>query len=104
MKNIDATIICECGNKTIKEAEEIFALADPALPYKKAKKLVTGCNKTCCISPLMELFKMTREGNIDYKKIAFLIERQNRWFTSNTPLEIKSAEFTPLQSIANIGE
>ncbi|MDR3346723.1 MAG: hypothetical protein LBS73_06075 [Campylobacteraceae bacterium] len=79
MENIEEKIICECGNKTIKEAEEIFALADPALSYKKAKKLVTGCDKTCCISPLMELFKMVREGSVDYKKIAYLMERQNRW-------------------------
>ncbi|MDR2099663.1 MAG: hypothetical protein LBP40_02395 [Campylobacteraceae bacterium] len=79
MENIEDKIICECSNRTIKEAALIFYEADPNLPYKKAKKLVTLCSNGCCISPLMALFKMVKEKNIDYKKISFLIDEQNRW-------------------------
>jgi hypothetical protein len=38
--------ICECGQKSVADAIEIFQ--DTSLPFKKAKKLVTECNKSCC--------------------------------------------------------
>jgi hypothetical protein len=79
VENIEQKIICECANRTIKEAEKIFYEADPNLPYKKVKKLVTLCNKTCCITPLMTLFKMVREEKIDYDKISFLIDERDKW-------------------------
>ena len=44
MEDLKNKQICECGEKTVQEAVEIFQNTD--LPYKKAKKLVTGCNKT----------------------------------------------------------
>ncbi|MDR2789659.1 MAG: hypothetical protein LBB59_01600 [Campylobacteraceae bacterium] len=77
MKNIEQKIICECANKTVMEAERIFCEADPNIPYKKAKKLVTLCNKTCCITPLMALF-MVREQNVDYEKISLLIDERDK--------------------------
>ncbi len=67
--------ICECGEKSIEEAVIIFKGSD--LPYKKAKKLVTGCNKTCCRKPLMALYNMVDFGFIDYEEIAFLIDAMN---------------------------
>ncbi len=71
-------IICECGQKSIEEAVAIFR--STSLPYKKAKKLVTECNQTCCRRPLMALFNMVEFGEIDYEEIAFLIEQKNnRW-------------------------
>ena len=45
MEKLEDKIICDCGEKTIAQAIEIFKTTD--LPYKKAKKLVTGCNQTC---------------------------------------------------------
>lgn len=74
-QEIELKIICECGNATIKEAIEIFQ--GTTLPYKKAKKLVTKCNKTCCRRPLMALFNMVEFGEIDYEQIGFLIEQKN---------------------------
>lgn len=64
--------ICECGEKSIKEAIEIFK--ETTLPYKKAKKLVTGCNKTCCRRPLMKLYDMIEYGEIDLEEIHYLID------------------------------
>lgn len=68
-------VICECGNKTVSQAVAIFTQTD--LPYKKAKKLVTQCNKTCCRRPLMALFNMLEFGQVDYENISFLIEQKN---------------------------
>lgn len=68
-------IICECGSKTVSQAIEILKATD--LPYKKAKKLVTECNKTCCRRPLMALFNMIEFGEIDYEEIDFLIDQRN---------------------------
>jgi len=69
--------ICACGEKSVAQAIEIFRETD--LPYKKAKKLVTGCNKTCCRRPLMALFNMVEFGEIDYEEIDFLIDQlENR--------------------------
>lgn len=75
VEEIKAKIICECGNKTVAEAEEIFR--NTTLPYKKAKKLVTECSKTCCRRPLMALFNMVEFGEIDYEQISFLIDQKN---------------------------
>lgn len=71
-------IICDCGEKTVAEAIEIFLETD--LPYKKAKKLVTGCNKSCCRVPLMKLFDMVYFGKVDVNEIARLIEIRNNKF------------------------
>lgn len=76
-------IICKCGEKNVAQAVEIFKQTD--LPYKKAKKLVTGCNKTCCRRPLMALYNMVEflktsddlQGTIDYEEIDFLIDQMN---------------------------
>ena len=67
--------ICECGEKNVQQAIEIFKNTD--LPNKKAKKLVTGCSKTCCRRPLMALYKMVEFGTIDYEEIDFLIDQMN---------------------------
>lgn len=75
MEDLKNKRICECGEKTIEEAIEIFKNTD--LPYKKAKKLVTGCNKTCCRKPLMALFNMVDFGFIDYEEVSFLIDAMN---------------------------
>jgi hypothetical protein len=75
MEDLKNKQICECGEKTVQEAVEIFQNTD--LPYKKAKKLVTGCNKTCCRKPLMALFNMVDFGFIDYEEISFLIDAMN---------------------------
>lgn len=69
------TLICECGDKTIGDAVLIFQNTD--LPYKKAKKLVTGCDKTCCRQPLQKLFDMTYFGEFDLCEIVRLIEIRN---------------------------
>ncbi|QFR48832.1 hypothetical protein FJR48_03485 [Sulfurimonas lithotrophica] len=75
MEDAQDKIICNCGTKTVKQAVEIFKETD--LPYKKAKKLVTECNKTCCRRPLMALFNMVDFGEIDYEEIDFLIDQMN---------------------------
>ena len=83
MEDLTSKIICECGDKNVAQAVEIFKKTD--LPYKKAKKLVTGCNKTCCRRPLSALFKMVEffkesaehKGKIDYEEIDFLIDQMN---------------------------
>lgn len=83
MEELQNKIICECGSKTVAQAVEIFKVTD--LPYKKAKKLVTQCNKTCCRRPLMSLFNMVEffkesdehKAEIDYEEIDFLIEQMN---------------------------
>lgn len=75
MEDLKNKIICECGEKTIEQAIKIFEGTD--LPYKKAKKLVTGCNKTCCRKPLMALFNMVDFGFVDYEEISFLIDAMN---------------------------
>ncbi len=75
MEDLAQKIICECGEKTVADAIDIFKQTD--LPYKKAKKLVTGCNKTCCRRPLMALFNMVEFGEVDYEEIDFLIEQMN---------------------------
>ena len=66
--------ICECGQKNVAEAIDIFQ--NTALPFKKAKKLVTECNKTCCRAALMKLYDMNQYGRYDYDEIAYLIEQR----------------------------
>jgi hypothetical protein len=75
MEDPNKKIICECGSKTVTQAVEILKETD--LPYKKAKKLVTECNKTCCRRPLMALYNMIEFGEIDYEEIDFLIDQMN---------------------------
>jgi hypothetical protein len=70
-----ATLICECGDKSVADAVAIFQSTD--LPYKKAKKLVTGCDKTCCRQPLQKLFDMTYFGEFDLPEIVRLINIRN---------------------------
>lgn len=64
--------ICECGEKSVAEAIEIFQ--NTSLPFKKAKKLVTECNKTCCRQALSKLFDMTYFGKFDFSEIDRQIE------------------------------
>lgn len=75
MEDLHEKIICDCGVKTVSQAIEIFK--STTLPYKKAKKLVTECNKTCCRRPLMALYNMVQFGQIDYEEIDFLIDQRN---------------------------
>lgn len=75
MEDPTEKIICKCGSKTVSQAIEILKATD--LPYKKAKKLVTECNQTCCRRPLMALFNMVEFGEIDYEEIDFLIDQLN---------------------------
>ncbi len=75
MENLEEKQICECGEMSVIQAQKIFEETD--LPYKKAKKLVTGCSKTCCRRPLMALFNMVEFGEVDYEEIAFLIDAKN---------------------------
>lgn len=82
MQDLKSKIICECGQKSIEEAVAIFKAT--TLPYKKAKKLVTQCNQTCCRRALMALFNMVEFGVIDYEEIAFLIEQKNSRCESET--------------------
>ncbi|HHE05652.1 MAG TPA: hypothetical protein ENK90_00840 [Epsilonproteobacteria bacterium] len=66
--------ICECGEKSVAQAIEIFQ--NTSLPFKKAKKLVTECNKTCCRAALMKLFDMQQFGKYDYDEIEMLVEKR----------------------------
>jgi hypothetical protein len=69
------TEICECGGKTVAEAIKLFQETD--LPFKKAKKLVTECDKTCCRTALAKLFDMAFTGKFDYDEIDRLIKIRN---------------------------
>lgn len=73
VKNLGEYIICQCGNKTIDEA--IFIFQNSSLPYFKARKEVTGCNKTCCNKALTRLFDMVYFGKINKEEIVKLIGR-----------------------------
>lgn len=59
--------ICECGDKCVADAIEIFQ--NTSLPFKKAKRLVTECNKNCCRAVLLKLFDMVYFGTFDYDEI-----------------------------------
>ena len=67
--------ICECGAKNVAQAIDIFQ--NTALPFKKAKKLVTECNKSCCRGVLIKLYDMNQYGRFDYDEIAYLIEQRH---------------------------
>lgn len=66
--------VCECGLKNVAQAIDIFE--NTSLPFKKAKKLVTECNKTCCRSVLLKLYDMQQFGKYDYNEIETLIEKR----------------------------
>lgn len=66
--------ICECGEKSVLQAIDIFQ--NTSLPFKKAKKLVTECNKSCCRAALLKLYDMNQFGKIDYEEIEHLIEQR----------------------------
>lgn len=66
--------ICECGEKTVAQAIETFE--NTSLPFKKAKKLVTECNRSCCRVALMKLYDMKDFGRYDYDAIAYAIEQR----------------------------
>lgn len=64
--------ICECGEKDVAQAIEIFQ--NTSLPFKKAKKLVTECNKSCCRAALLKVHDMNQFGSFDYDEIGHLID------------------------------
>jgi len=66
--------ICECGEKNVAQAIDIFQ--NTALPFKKAKKLVTECSKSCCRAPLLKLYDMNQFGHFDYEEIGYLINQR----------------------------
>jgi len=66
--------ICECGEKDVAQAIDIFQ--NTSLPFKKAKKLVTECNKTCCRTALLKLYDMNQFGTYDFEEIEHLIEQR----------------------------
>ncbi|MDR2152905.1 MAG: hypothetical protein LBO72_08790 [Helicobacteraceae bacterium] len=70
--------ICNCGEKSVREAIEIFRNND--LPYKKAKKLVTLCDRSCCRRALTRLYDMVEFGKIDLQEIAALVKASNNPF------------------------
>ncbi|MCX6062333.1 MAG: hypothetical protein NT103_08810 [Campylobacterales bacterium] len=74
-EEILATEICECGSKSVADAIKIFQ--ETSLPYKKAKKLVTECDKSCCRAALLRIFDMAYMGNFDYDEIERLIQLRN---------------------------
>ena len=69
--------VCECGQKDVAQTIEVFQ--NTSLPFKKAKKLVTECNKSCCRGVLMKIYDMNQFGRFDYEEIESLIlQRQER--------------------------
>jgi hypothetical protein len=80
MEDLGKKIICLCGQKSVNEAIEIFK--DTDLPYKKAKKLVTGCNRVCCRRPLTALFNMLEFGAVDFEEIDLMIDQMNERMTT----------------------
>ena len=66
--------ICECGEKSVSDAIDTFQ--NSSLPFKKAKKLVTECNKSCCRTALLKLYDMNLYGKFDYEEIAYIIEQR----------------------------
>ena len=77
MKNQEEILqmqVCECGEKSVAQAIDIFQ--NTALPFKKAKKLVTECNKSCCRVALTKIYDMGVFGKYDYDEIAYVIEQR----------------------------
>lgn len=66
--------ICECGQKSVAQAIDIFQ--NTAQPFKKAKKLVSECNKSCCRGALLKVYDMNVFGKFDYEEIAYVIEQR----------------------------
>ncbi|MGE4419174.1 MAG: hypothetical protein AB7D38_05010 [Sulfurimonas sp.] len=66
--------ICECGQKSVAQAIDIFQ--NTAQPFKKAKKLVTECDKSCCRGALLKVYDMNVFGKFDYEEIAYVIEQR----------------------------
>lgn len=66
--------VCECGEKNVAQAIEIFQ--NSSLPFKKAKKLVTECNKSCCRAALLKLYDMNQFGSFDLDEIANIIQQR----------------------------
>lgn len=74
--NVTKLCICECAHASVGDA--IAEFQNTTLPYKKAKKLVTKCSKTCCRAPLKSLYEMVKFGQIDYEEIASLIHKMQQ--------------------------
>jgi len=68
------TEVCECGEKNVAQAIEIFQ--NTSLPFKKAKKLVTECNKSCCRAALLKIYDMNQFGRFDLDEIDTLIQQR----------------------------
>ncbi len=66
--------VCECGEKNVAQAIEIFQ--NSSLPFKKAKKLVTECNKSCCRAALLRLYDMNQFGSFDLDEIEGMIQQR----------------------------
>jgi len=66
--------VCECGEKTVQEAILIFQ--NTSLPFKKAKKLVTECNKSCCRAALLKLYDMNQFGSFDLDEVENIIQQR----------------------------
>jgi hypothetical protein len=66
--------VCECGEKNVAEAIDIFQ--NTSLPFKKAKKLVTECNKTCCRAALLKIYDMNQFGTFDYDEIYHIVQKR----------------------------
>lgn len=66
--------ICECGEKSVADAIEVFQ--NTSLPFKKAKKLVTECNKSCCRVALLKVYDMNTFGKFDYDEIGYVVEQR----------------------------
>jgi len=66
--------VCECGEKNVAQAIEIFQ--NSSLPFKKAKKLVTECNKSCCRAALLKLYDMNQFGSFDLDEIESIIQQR----------------------------
>lgn len=66
--------ICECGQKSVAQAIDIFQ--NTAQPFKKAKKLVSECNKSRCRGALLKVYDMNVFGKFDYDEIAYVIEQR----------------------------
>jgi hypothetical protein len=77
MKDVQEVLdmeICECGEKSVAQAIEIFQ--NTSLPFKKAKILVTECNKSCCRVALMKIYDMKDFGRFDYDEIGHVVEQR----------------------------
>ena len=66
--------VCECGEKTVAQAIDIFQ--NSSLPFKKAKKLVTECNKSCCRAALLKLYEMNQFGRFDLDEVDTIIQQR----------------------------